>query len=134
MNLKLYTRRGGLKLALVMAFTLLSVMTALAQVKVTGKVTDKNGPLPGVTVHIKGKSGVATSTNQDGEYSLTVSDNEILVFRMLGYDSKEAPVKGKAKIDVSLSESNNGLAEVIVTGYKNIDRKKSTSAISSITA
>nr|WP_068887220.1 SusC/RagA family TonB-linked outer membrane protein [Pedobacter panaciterrae] len=134
MNLKLYTRRGGLKLALVMAFTLLSVMTALAQLKVTGKVTDKNGPLPGVTVHIKGKSGVATSTNQDGEYSLTVSDNEILVFRMLGYDSKEAPVKGKAKIDVSLSESNNGLAEVIVTGYKNIDRKKSTSAISSITA
>jgi len=134
MNLKLYTRRGGLKLAWVMAFTLLSVMTALAQLKVTGKVTDKNGPLPGVTVHIKGKSGVATSTNQNGEYQMSASENDILMFRMLGYDSKEVAVKGKTRIDIKLTESENGLNEVIVTGYKNLDRKKSTSAISSITA
>lgn len=132
MNLKLYKRSGGLKLFAVLAFFMLA-SSAYAQVRVTGKVTDKNGPLPGVTVQIKGKTTAGTNTGAQGIYELSVSDNDILVFRMLGFESREIPVNGKTVIDVLMTESQNGLDEVIVTGYKNIERRKATSAISSIT-
>ncbi|MES2454543.1 MAG: SusC/RagA family TonB-linked outer membrane protein [Bacteroidota bacterium] len=133
MNLKLYKKAGGLRLFCMLAF-LMSASAAFAQVKLTGKVTDKNGPIPGVTVHIKGKTGLATSTGAEGTFQLTADDNDILVFRMLGFEAQEVPVKGKTTINVLLKESQNGLDEVIVTGYKNFERKKSTFAISSITA
>ncbi|MGN8069341.1 SusC/RagA family TonB-linked outer membrane protein [Mucilaginibacter sp. SG564] len=133
MNVKRYKKSYGVKWVLLMAL-LLSFTTALAQVKVTGKVTDQNGPLPGVTVQIKTKPGTGTITNVDGEYHLTASDNDILVFRMVGYQIKELPLNGKTQLNVKLVGSESGLNEVIVTGYKNIDRRKNTSAISSITS
>jgi TonB-linked SusC/RagA family outer membrane protein len=133
MNLKLYKKTGGLRLFCMLAF-FMSASAAYAQVKITGKVTDKNGPIPGVIVHIKGKQAVATSTGAEGTYQISAQEADILVFRMLGFQSKEVAVSGKSQIDVTLAESANGLDEVIVTGYKNLDRRKTTSAISSITA
>ena len=60
--------------------TLLCVNISFSQRTVSGSVTDGSGvPLPGVNVVIKGTE-TGTSTDFDGNYSISVSDSDILIF------------------------------------------------------
>lgn len=87
-----------------------------AQVTVTGTVSDANGPIPGANVNLKGtKSG--TSTSFDGNYSISVPSNSVLVFSFIGFKNKEVAVNGQTKINVLLEEDTNTLKEVVVIGY-----------------
>ncbi|MBC7757350.1 MAG: carboxypeptidase-like regulatory domain-containing protein, partial [Phormidesmis sp. FL-bin-119] len=62
----------------------LFVISAVAQEKtVTGRVTDNDGPLPGVSVKIKGTNSGTTSGN-DGAYSLRAAPGAILQFSFIG--------------------------------------------------
>ncbi len=56
-----------------------------AQTQVTGRVTDARdgSPLPGVTVSVK-KSNIATTTANDGSFSIDAPANSILVFSYNG--------------------------------------------------
>jgi len=109
--------------------------TTNATVTVTGKVTDHtNGQtLPGVSVKVKG-SDIGTVTNIDGTFSIQVPDNGVLVFSYVGYDSAEAPVKGKANLNISLQVSARNLNEVIVVGYGTQKKTSVTAAVSTIKA
>jgi len=63
-----------------------SSLTALAQTKtVTGTVKDQSGlGVIGASIQEKGtKNG--TITDLDGNYSITVKDNAVLVFTSIGY-------------------------------------------------
>ncbi|OKL38726.1 vWA domain-containing protein [Pontibacter flavimaris] len=104
---------------LVLALLMLGLHAQAQSVTVTGTVTDAaNGaPLPGVTVTEKGtESGVAT--DQFGKYSLQVSGEQaILVFRFIGYQTKEVKVGKKQVVDVQLQVDIHNLKEVVVTGY-----------------
>ena len=106
-------------------------------IQVTGKVTDeKNQPLPGVTIVIKGTTQ-GTTTNRQGIYSLTLPRMEgvTLVFSFVGMATREVKYDGKEVIDVVMKETVSQLDEVIVsTGYQNIDLRTTTSAIQSIKA
>lgn len=70
-----------MKRTLLMIFgVFLFVNSAVAQEKtVTGTVTDKDGPLPGVSVKIKGTNSGITTGN-DGAYSLRAAPGAILQF------------------------------------------------------
>ncbi|MEJ8803822.1 vWA domain-containing protein [Pontibacter sp. H249] len=95
-------------------------LQAIAQGRmITGTVTDANGghPLPGVTIMLKGTS-TGTSTDQHGKYSISVPNNKaILVFRFIGYNTKEVKVGAKQQLDVAMEVDNKQLQEVVVTGY-----------------
>jgi len=101
---------------------------------VKGRVTDeRDQPLPGVTVTLKGTS-VRAATNQDGGYSINIPANassEVLAFSFIGYQTKELNVKGlvtiNVKMDVSISKD---LTEVVVTAL-NIPREKKALGYSS---
>ena len=86
---------------------------------VRGVVSDKEGlPLPGATVQVKGTNQGAV-TNADGEYYLMIKDveNPILVFSFIGMETVEVPFeKGKHRINVTLSESQQVMDEVVVNG------------------
>ena len=99
---------------------------------VTGRVTDAKGEgLPGVTVLVKGTSkGVSTDAN--GSFSLDVPDNATLVISSVGYASQEVPVNGRTTINVSLSDSDQKLNEVVVLGYVTQDRQNLTSSVVSV--
>lgn len=88
------------------------------QKSVTGKVTDSSGgPLPGVSVVVKGTT-TGTITDFDGNYSLAnVPINGMLVFSFVGMKSQEVVVGAKAKIDVQLAEETVGIEEVVAIGY-----------------
>lgn len=102
---------------------------------VTGRVTNEKGePIPGVTVLVKGGTG-GTNTNQDGWYSLEISDtNSTLTFRSVGFLQQEVPVSGKTEVSVVLLSQLSNLDEVVVVGYGVQKKSVVTAAISRISA
>lgn len=103
------------------------------QKTMTGKVVDIAGvPIPGVNVVVKGTS-TGTTTNIDGEYSLSVPDEQsILVFSFIGYTTQEVLVAGKQKINITMTEDTQLIEEVVVVGYGTQRKKDLTSSVVSV--
>ncbi|MBC8083820.1 MAG: TonB-dependent receptor [Hymenobacter sp.] len=110
---------------------------AFAQTQsIAGKVTtaDKNEPLPGVTVVVKGTT-IGAGTNADGSFLLSVPNGTgTLVFSFVGYLTEEILIDGKTTINVSLRADNKALEEVVVVGYGTQKAGNVTGAITGITA
>ncbi|MDD2424430.1 MAG: SusC/RagA family TonB-linked outer membrane protein [Bacteroidales bacterium] len=99
-------------------------------IKITGKVITSNGsPIPGTAVIIKG-SLKGTTTDSNGEYSIEVPENAILIFSFLGYQKQEIAVRGKTVIDVVLTEEADVISEVVVTGIFTRKREDFTGSAS----
>src|SRR5690606_31685023 len=100
------------------------------QRQITGKVTDEEGlALPGVTVQVK-NTQIGTSTNEDGNYQITVSgSNARLVFSIMGYTGEERPVTSDAQINVTRRSQASDLGEVVVVGYGTQKKVNLTGAI-----
>lgn len=110
---------------------LLTSGISFAQRTITGVVNDveNNTPLAGVNVVQKGTVN-GTITNVDGQYSITVSDeNAVLVFSFIGFVSQEAPVSGQTRIDINLVQDVTGIDEVVVIGYGTQKKSDLTGAI-----
>lgn len=94
-------------------------LQATENVTVEGKVTDKRTgeTLIGVTVLVKNKPTLATMTDMDGYYKLTVPENSTLVFQYIGYSKQEIVLKNQKQqvVDIILSEDDVMLQDVVVT-------------------
>ena len=97
---------------------------------VSGTVTDASGgPLPSVTVVIKGTTK-GTITDIDGNYSLqNVPGDATLVFSFIGMKMQEISVAGKTSIDIVMEEDAIGIEEVVAIGYGTQNRQEITGAI-----
>lgn len=93
---------------------LLVYSSVFAQRTITGKVTDGTAPLPGVSVQVMGTS-LGTQTDLDGNYSLSVPDDAVLRFSLLGFESQEIPADNREVINVTLVPGTEVLEEVVVT-------------------
>jgi TonB-linked SusC/RagA family outer membrane protein len=99
------------------------------EVRITGKVTSPTGePLSGVSVFVKG-ARTGTTTDANGNFSITVPDDAILVFSSVGYESTEVSVKGKSAITVSLAQSEKIQDAVVVIGYGTANKRDLTGSI-----
>lgn len=127
MMLKLFIYRTNLFL-LLLAFSMFSFSAVQAQKTVSGKVLDETGtPLPGASIIVKGTSN-GTSTDFDGNFTLTVSDDSrTLVVSFIGYSSKEIPISDN--ITVTLLPDASILDEVIVVGYGTQKKSDLVSAV-----
>ena len=92
------------------------------QKTVQGTVTDAAGPVIGATVMEKGTSN-GTVTDFDGNFSLSVKPGATLVISYVGYTTQEVVVGNNTKFNVTLSEDNTALEEVVVVGY-GVQKKK----------
>jgi len=111
-------------------FLALVVQISFAQqITISGKVTDGTGPLPGVSVVIKGTTN-GTETDFDGKYSITASSGDVLIFRYLGYLSINKTIKSSNLIDVSMKEDANILDEIVIVGYGTTTKKSFTGTAS----
>ncbi|WP_286735876.1 MULTISPECIES: SusC/RagA family TonB-linked outer membrane protein [Sphingobacterium] len=83
---------------------------------VSGHVTGVDGkPLAGVTIIVQG-SNTATQTDANGNYSLSVPNGKVIVFRSVGFADKTLIVKeGQSAFNVTLDNADNALDEVVVT-------------------
>ena len=101
---------------------------------VTGVVTDASDgtTLPGVNISVQGTMR-GTTTNVDGEYSLTVpGPDAVLVFSFVGYETRQITVGDRTQIDVALSPATQALEELVVVGYGEQERGDLTTSVSSI--
>jgi TonB-linked SusC/RagA family outer membrane protein len=101
----------------------------------SGKVIDAaGGPLPGVTVLVKGTT-VGTATTPDGSYSLSVPETPgTLIFSFIGYTTQEKPFSGPGTYDVTLAEDAKALEVVVVVGYGTQRKADVTGATSTVSA
>ena len=79
------TKFNLLSSALCLVMVLLGNLSAwAADIAVTGTVTDQSEePLIGVSVTVKGRSGVGTTTDLDGNFSVKVPDgSRIFIYRI----------------------------------------------------
>ncbi|WP_339877326.1 SusC/RagA family TonB-linked outer membrane protein [uncultured Algoriphagus sp.] len=119
--------RKVLSIAFALGFMLCAVQLAQGQSRVLkGVVTaDTDGlPMPGVTILDKSNQ-TGTTTNIDGEYSISVSSSSVLVFSFIGFASQEIPVGNRTELNVVLSEDASELSEVVVTAL-GISKDKET--------
>jgi len=94
-----------------------SVLSFAQNVAVKGTVTDEKGEaIPFATIQIKGTME-GTATDVDGNYSIKVPTNAVLVFSSVGYKTVEVGVNGKAVVDVTLPADVEFIDEVVVTAY-----------------
>nr|MBP7262430.1 SusC/RagA family TonB-linked outer membrane protein [Bacteroidia bacterium] len=114
---------------LIVSFLISATIWSQVQ-KISGKITssDDNKPLPGVSIIIKGKT-VGTQTNINGEFSIDVSQGEVLVFSITGFTTREVKVGANTTIDLSLETKVSELDAVVVTGYGTQKRKEVTGAV-----
>ena len=97
------------------------------QVTITGNVADDSSlALPGATVIVEGTSNGVT-TDFDGNYSITASVGDVLVFSYVGFETKTVTVGKDRKINILLNSSNE-LDEVVVTGITTKNLKRSVSS------
>ncbi len=102
---------------------------------VKGTVKDASGePLIGVSVSVKGKSGIGTITDINGNFSIQCGANDILVFSYIGYATLEFPVNGNSSLSISMKEDTKVLDEVIVVGYGTTTRKSAVGAVDQVKA
>ena len=101
--------------------------------KIRGTITDKKKvPLPGVTVLIKGTTtGVSTDMNGKFEMVQPKDSNIVLLVSFIGMKTQTIPYKGQ-DLTIVMEEDSQEMEEVVVTGYQVINKKKSTSAITSV--
>jgi iron complex outermembrane receptor protein len=122
------------KLLLKHAFYIVAMLFStamMAQVTVVGVVSDQMGPLPGVNVLEKGTQN-GTVTGFDGDFSLEVAEDAILVFSYVGFKTQEVSVSGQTTINITLEEDAAKLDEVVVIGYGTTTVKDATGSVSSV--
>jgi TonB-linked SusC/RagA family outer membrane protein len=104
-------------------------------ITIKGKITDKatGEALIGVSVRVKGgPNGVATDVN--GAFSITASDNGVLVVSYIGYETVEVPINKQPSINITLAASAKGLNEVVVVGYGTQKKINLTGSIATVTS
>lgn len=91
---------------------------SMQQRVISGVVKDENGePVPGTSVVVKGTTrGVMTGI--DGKYQLGLTDGDkVLVFSFVGMKAQEVTIGNQLTINVTLTQENFGIEEVVAIGY-----------------
>lgn len=104
---------------------------------VTGTIVDDFGePVIGANVLVKDQTGVGTTTDMRGRFSLDLKDIKapVLVISFIGYTTQEVVVGGKTTLNITLKEDSKALEEVVVIGYGTNSKRNLTSAVSTVDA
>ncbi|PRD52022.1 SusC/RagA family TonB-linked outer membrane protein [Sphingobacterium gobiense] len=99
---------------------------------VRGRVIDSLGKaIPGVSIHTEGLSS-QTISNERGEFQLETRPNKsVLYFHHLSYDLRFMdipPAMAERPLTIMLSLKESMLNEVMITGYQQISKERSTAA------
>ena len=95
--------------------------------KITGTVVDAQGPVIGASVMEKGTTN-GTVTDFDGNFALNVNPGATIVISYIGYETQEIKVGNQSNINITLSEDDAVLEEVVVVGYGTMKKKLVTGA------
>ena len=101
--------------------------------KLQGNIADKksNEALIGANVMIKG-STKGTASDMNGNFTLDVDDDAVLVINYVGYKKIEIQVGKTTNLKIKLEDNSFNINEVVVVGYGTQKKLDLTSSISTI--
>ena len=102
-------------------------------INVSGKVTDAatGESVPFASIQVKGTM-TGTATDADGNYTISVPRNAILVFSSIGYLNQEAAVEGRSVVNIMLAPDTESLEELVVVAYGTVNKKDFTGSAASL--
>ncbi len=126
-----------MKKLLLLSLFWLCFLSAQAQSKIEGKVTDTQSgeALIGVSVFVKG-TNIGAITDVEGKFNFVVADPKkvVLVFNYTGYASQSIRLDGKTTLDVQMGEDLNSLDQVVVVGYGTQRKSDLTGSVGTLKA
>ena len=107
---------------------------SFAQLKISGKVKDVNGPLSLVSIYEKGLPNNGTIADNEGLFSLVLKGaSKTIVLTRVGYLLQEIKINPKSPVlEIVMQANDQDLNQVIVVGYGTKKRVTSTGAVSSV--
>jgi len=123
------------KLSIFLAFLLFVGFQASAQMQITGTVTSSEDGLsiPGVSVVVKDNPTIGTTTNIDGNYTISVpASTEALVFSFVGMKTQNVAINNRSVIDVALTPEVLEMDEVVVVAYGTTKKSSFTGAAATV--
>ena len=145
MNNNVYIYNKVKRLSLMILLLVAGVVTAAAQQVVTGTVVDADlkEPIIGanvVLVNSQNRNIKGTTTDIDGNFSLTVPENVknvTIQVSYIGMKTQKVKYTGQTKLDFSLTDdSKTSLDEVVVTGSRRdnmgVSKLEQTSSVQSL--
>ncbi len=113
------------KLMVVLVLLCFTIQIVQAQ-KITGTVKSNkdNGPLPGVSILVKG-TNTGTNTDAAGKFTLNAASGSTLVLSYVGFKTQEIAIGNQSVVNIGLDEDSQSLSEVVVTalGIKKESKK-----------
>jgi len=126
--------KGFWRISVLLIFSCFLALTSFAQQKLlSGKVVGEDGgPIPGVTVVVKGTT-TGTITDMDGKFSFNAPTSvKILVVSYIGLKTQEIEVGTQTNFSITLLADVIGVDEVVVVGYGTQQKKSVTGAVSTV--
>ena len=132
----IHSSRGRLlpRMFLMLLFFVGSMFLSYAQnaKTITGKVSDVNGdPVIGASISIAGTTK-GTTTDENGIFTLTASEKDVLEVSYLGYKTQKITVGSGSLSTITLVEDSKSLNEVVVVGFGTQKRVNLTGSIAAI--
>ena len=110
-------------------------MQAQQKIKVAGRVVDQTGfALPGVTIMVKGQTGVGTATDAEGQYVIDCLATDVLIFSYVGFTTLERVAGDVNGTTVTIKEDETELGEVVIVGYGTQRKINLSGAVDQVTA
>jgi hypothetical protein len=106
--------------------------------EVKGIIKDNGNPVFAASVYLKNNSGISTSADLDGFFTLNINNipiNDTLVISFLGYESVEIPLKQidyNKNLVINLKMQDNILSEVQVTLNTTLSREFAIQKVSKL--
>lgn len=101
--------------------------------QISGVVKDVKGePVIGASILEKGTSN-GTISDMDGNFTLTVSPNSVLVISFIGYKNQEIAVtRDNMSLQIQLKEDTEVMDEVVVVGYGVQKKENLTGSVAAV--
>lgn len=122
------------KKCLILVISFLFSSGLIAQIAITGKITNEKGePMDGVSVALAGTTN-AVASSPEGVYTISAPANGTLIFSSVGYGEQQIVINNRSVIDVQMLLVSSDLNEVVVVGYGARKKGDVTSSIASVSA
>jgi len=108
-----------------------SVNPAEADIEVTGRVVNDAGEPVLASITVKG-SNRGTTSGVNGNFSISVPENAVLIVSAVGHNTVEVAVNGRQQITITLTRSDKKMDEVVVIGYGTANKRDLTGSITKV--
>ncbi|MBX3239081.1 MAG: TonB-dependent receptor [Chitinophagaceae bacterium] len=112
----------------------LGVLLSFSQdkIQIKGTVRSITGdPLEGVSIVLQ-QTNTGTTTNAQGQFTIDVYPNSIIVFSATGYETQTVSISGQTELNVVMVQSADELEQVVVVGYSTQKKTSLTGSVAVI--